>query len=233
MGLVRSETVITHGTALTATEFEEMARVGMSLVWSPTSNLLLYGKTTNIPAVVEAGVMMAIGPDWTPSGTANLLAELKVADRLDRDEFGDIIPDEAMWRMATSNPADMSEMQTRIGRIAPGLYADLVVIRGDVQSPYRAIVDARPSDVLGTIVSGEILYGERRLLDQLGRAGQYEVLPAEVACGEERGLATRASDAAIPGGQETLAQIVEILETDAEQDVIPLFDCGTETSAAN
>lgn len=232
MGLVRSETVITHGTALTSTEFEEMARVGMKLVWSPTSNLLLYGRTTDIPAVVEAGVMMAIGPDWTPSGTANLLAELKVADRLDREEYGDIITDDAMWRMATSNPADMSQMQTKIGRIAPGLYADLVVVRGDLEHPYRAVIDAGPADVLATLVSGEILYGERRLLDALGRAGQYETLPPEVACGEERGLAARASDPALPGGQETLETIVTTLETDTQQDVLPLFDCGEESAAA-
>lgn len=231
LGLVRPETVITHGTALTATEFAQMAEVGMKLTWSPTSNLLLYGKTTDIPAVLEAGVMVSIAPDWTPSGTANVLAELKVADRLDRDEYGDIITDEAMFRMATSNPADMSAMQDKIGRIAPGLYADLVVIRGDLEHPYRAVIDARPADVLGTFVGGEMLYGERRMLDALGRAGQYEVLTPEVACGEERGLAVRATDPNLAGGQESLADIVGALETDTHQAVIPLFECG-ETSAA-
>lgn len=232
MGLLRPEVVLTHGTALTSAEFEEMARVGMKLTWSPTSNLLLYGQTTDIPAALEAGVMISIGPDWTPSGTANLLAELKVADRLDREEFGDVISDEAMFRMATANPADMAAMADKIGRIAPGLYADLVVVRGDVEHPYRALIDAAPADVLATFVSGEILYGERRLLDALGKQGQYEILPSSVACGEERGIDVLASNPALQGGQESLATIIETLETDTNQDVIPLFDCGEESAAA-
>jgi cytosine/adenosine deaminase-related metal-dependent hydrolase len=232
LGLVRSEVVLTHGTALTSVEFEEMARAGMKLTWSPQSNLALYGRTTDIPAALTAGVMISIAPDWSPSGTANLLAELKVADQLDRDEYGDVITDEAMFQMATANPADMANMQTKIGRIAPGLYADLVVLRGDVEHPYRAIVDAAPADVLATFVSGEILYGERRLLDALGRQGQYETLPADVACGEERGLVARASDPALAGGQETLQTIVTTLETDTGESVIPLFDCGEESAAA-
>ena len=226
MGLVRPEVVVIHGTALTDTEFEEMGRVGMRLVWSPTSNLQLYGRTTDIATALSHGVMVSLAPDWTPSGTANVLSELKVADRVDSETFGDVIDDEALFRMVTSNPADTLGMQDRIGRIAPGLYADLVVVRGDAEHPYRALIDARPADVLGTLVSGEILYGETRLLDALGKAGQYQTIPAEVACGEERGIDV--VEPSVAGGEETLGEVISALETDSGQPVIPLFDCGAE-----
>ena len=48
---------------------------GAKLVWSPLSNLLLYGKTTAVYDALAAGVLVSLGTDWTPSGSANLLAE--------------------------------------------------------------------------------------------------------------------------------------------------------------
>ena len=49
------------------------------MVWSPMSNLLLYGGTADIAAALAAGVRIGIGSDWSPSGSKNLLGELKVA----------------------------------------------------------------------------------------------------------------------------------------------------------
>ena len=40
---------------------------------------LLYGKTADIAAAKAAGVRLGIGSDWSPSGSKNLLGELKVA----------------------------------------------------------------------------------------------------------------------------------------------------------
>src|SRR5262249_13875469 len=62
--LYAAQTAITHGTAFTATEFAKMAATGMKLTWSPRSNDSLYKQTTNILAALEAGVLVAIAPDW-------------------------------------------------------------------------------------------------------------------------------------------------------------------------
>jgi hypothetical protein len=90
--LLNDETVIIHGTALERSDFEAMraARsprangsgdgLGAKLVWSPLSNLLLYGETTNVYEALAAGVTVSLGTDWSPSGSGNLLEELKVAD---------------------------------------------------------------------------------------------------------------------------------------------------------
>ncbi len=50
-----------------------------SIVWSPLSNLLLYGGTARVEAAKAAGVTIGLGSDWSPSGSKNLLGELKVA----------------------------------------------------------------------------------------------------------------------------------------------------------
>ena len=64
------------------------------MVWSPLSNLMLYGGTTNIGAARSAGVPLALGSDWSPTGSKNLLNELKIA-RVD-NEVGD-------WAVKTVN----------------------------------------------------------------------------------------------------------------------------------
>ena len=50
-----------------------------ALVWSPFSNLWLYGSTTDIAAAREQGVSVCLGSDWGPSGTKNVQGEIKVA----------------------------------------------------------------------------------------------------------------------------------------------------------
>jgi 5-methylthioadenosine/S-adenosylhomocysteine deaminase len=50
-------------------------------VWSPFANFWLYGATANITAAKAAGVRIALGSDWAPSGTATSLREFKVAER--------------------------------------------------------------------------------------------------------------------------------------------------------
>ena len=61
-----------------------------SMVWSPFSNLLLYGGTSDVARARQEGVVMALGPDWSPTGSKNLLAELKVA-RMVSEDAGDVL----------------------------------------------------------------------------------------------------------------------------------------------
>ena len=68
-----------HAAALERADFDVLAAHGVSMVWSPLSNLLLYGDTADIAAAKAAGVPIAIGPDWSPTGSKHLLGELKVA----------------------------------------------------------------------------------------------------------------------------------------------------------
>ena len=80
-----------HCAALKAEDFTVFGQLGGAMVWSPLSNLLLYGATANIAAAIAAGVRIGIGSDWSPSGSKNLLGETQgrlarcAADRGDRE----------------------------------------------------------------------------------------------------------------------------------------------------
>ncbi len=209
LGLLRKEVVAIHGTALSAAQLNEMGAAGMKLVWSPQSNEVLYGQTTDVPAALKAGLKVALSPDWTPSGTNNLLAELKVADRINKARFGGLLSDAQLFEMATSVPAEIAGMGDKLGRIAPGLAADLVVVRANGKAPLRAVIEAQPTDVVLTVIGGQAMYGEPAMLGSLGVTG----FDAVSVCGQPRGLLVR--DATVPsGGGESLSDVISTLTSD-------------------
>jgi 5-methylthioadenosine/S-adenosylhomocysteine deaminase len=215
---LKPQVVGIHSTALTPAQLAEMGQAGMKIVWSPLSNLLLYGKTTDIPTALANHIPVALAPDWSPSGSANLLGELKVADRVNRERFGGVISDAQLVAMATSVPASIAGLGDKIGTIAPGLYADLVVVRPSVKGAYRAVIEAQPADVLLTTISGAALYGDPALV---GGVAQKHVYVTVSACGAPRQLAI-GDDATT---SESLDQIAATFAGDAVSSVIPLFQC--------
>ena len=81
-GLLTDTTVIVHGNGLEPEDFAAMRNaqsirsngtgdgLGAKLVWSPLSNLLLYGQTTLIYHALSSGLTVSLGTDWSPSGSA-------------------------------------------------------------------------------------------------------------------------------------------------------------------
>ena len=67
---INQNLVAIHCTALYPEHFERLA-ASAGVVWSPLSNFLLYGRTSDIEAAKDAGVTIALGADWSPSGSKN------------------------------------------------------------------------------------------------------------------------------------------------------------------
>jgi len=166
-GLIMDETVVIHGTALDASQFEKMAEKGAGLVWSPISNLLLYGDTTDVVAADNAGVTISLAPDWGPSGSKSNLHELKTADLWNRDILGGHFSDYELAQMVTSNAAEISNWQDFVGQIETGMYADLVVLDTFHENPYRNLIEAIDRDVRLTIVQGKAVFGDVDLMTSL------------------------------------------------------------------
>jgi len=174
-GLLTDTTVVVHGVALEASDFEAMRTapsirsdgsgdgLGAKLVWSPLSNLLLYGHTANVYEAVAAGVTVSLGTDWSPSGSRNLLGELKIADIALRDpavlgasrkllpelaiegksneavERAERALDQLMVDMVTRNPAATVRWQNQVGSLEAGKAADLFVISGEPDRKRQAM----------------------------------------------------------------------------------------------
>jgi 5-methylthioadenosine/S-adenosylhomocysteine deaminase len=163
--LYAPQTAIIHGTAFGNAELQTMADHGMSLVWSPRSNVFLYGggtdlsKTTNIPLALAKGINVALAPDWSLGGSQNLLDELRYADQVDNAVFGDLLTPRELFEMVTINAARALGIDGALGTIEVGKKADLFVI-GAGADPYATLLAARPADVRLVLVGGRALYGD-------------------------------------------------------------------------
>jgi cytosine/adenosine deaminase-related metal-dependent hydrolase len=155
-----------HATALTRDDLAVVAEHGGSIVWSPFSNLILYGGTTDVASATQLGVKVALGSDWSPTASKNLLNELKVAQILSNDrQLG--LTDQQLVEMVTLSPAQILGWQSLLGSIEPGKLADLTVVARRTGDPYRHLIDATESDIRLVIIGGIGRYGTPALLQKL------------------------------------------------------------------
>ena len=210
--LYAPQTTITHGVAFTATEFQTMATAGMKLTWSPASNVSLYGTTANIPAALDAGVTVALAPDWSMGGSQNLLDEMRFADAWDDAHWNDRLGAKDLVTMTTKNAASVLGLSARLGQIKPGYLADLMVVNKSAGTPYDAILAAKPSDVRLVMVGGQALYGD---VDLQSIAPAKPGCESFSACGVSKFLCVATTDPTNKLNQ-TYAQIQSALEQGLE-----------------
>ena len=94
------------------------------MVWSPLSNLLLYGGTARVEAARAAGVKIGLGSDWSPTGSKNLLGELKVAWLYSQNVLNGLFSARDLVAMATRDAAAILKWKGWLGTIAAGARAD-------------------------------------------------------------------------------------------------------------
>lgn len=164
-----------HCTALDATDFSTMAEHKAKVVWSPLSNLLLYGKTTDVVAARTAGLTIALGSDWSPSGSKNLLGELKAA-KVVSAHFGLGFSAYDIVSMATRNPAAILKWDGKLGTLANGKFADLLVVNGQDGDPYDHLIKSREQDIALVTIGGQPHYGSKKTMQQAGGTGEDLVI---------------------------------------------------------
>jgi len=164
--LVQPSLVGIHALGLHPEDLDVMAEQGAKIVWSPFSNLLLYGRTLDLKAVLASGVDFSLGCDWGPTGSVNLLQELKVA-RFEADSQGVDLPDRELVRLVTSAAAKVASWDRALGSIKRGALADLLVVRGTDGDPYEHLIAATEDQVDLVMVGGTARFGEPELMRTL------------------------------------------------------------------
>lgn len=194
-----------HSTALAVADFEEWKGLGGgAIVWSPFSNLWLYGGTTDVLAARAAGIRVCLGSDWTPSGTRNVLGELKIAAEWNRHALAGALSDADIVELATANPGDTLARPwgVQAGRLVPGALADITVFHQVATDPWRTILRATERHVRLVVVGGRPAYGNTSLLRA---AGAIDVEPITVA-GVRRGIVMKLPDELLPPEPDLQAQ---------------------------
>ncbi len=177
LGLLTSKTVIVHALALGESEFKRMKDVGASLVWSPHSNEQLYGQTLNICLAIEHNIPLALAPDWAITGSSNMLAELRYAAKWCSLYMNTPLSDQTLVEMATSIPAFIAGIDDEVGTIQPGLRADLLVIAGNPEKPYRSLLEAGEKDLELVLINGVPIYGEPTMMSRFWNMTELSNIP--------------------------------------------------------
>ena len=156
LGCLKTNTVIVHGVAIDGNGWRRVARAGAGLVWCPASNVFLFGETAGVHELIAsadgARVTVALGTDSRVTGSRDLLDELRAARGA-----APLSPD-ALFRMVTRDAAALLR-QSRAGRLAVGLPADLMVIPPLAGEPGAALLQAKRRDVQLVTVEGRPLVG--------------------------------------------------------------------------
>ena len=162
-----------HSVALTPADITIFADHGAAMVWSPLSNLLLYGATADVAAMKAAGVLIGLGSDWSPSGSKNLLGELKVAQLVSAHAAGGpIFTDQEIVAMVTSTAARMLGWEGAIGSIEAGKRADLIAVSGTSVDPYTGLIATTERDLVLVMIGGIAACGQPHLVEPFTTSGE-------------------------------------------------------------
>ncbi|HEX2036315.1 MAG TPA: 5'-deoxyadenosine deaminase [Chloroflexota bacterium] len=176
LGLLSQRSVVAHCVWPEPLEVDHLAGSGASVVHCPSCNLKLSSGIAPIAAYLRQEINVAVGADGAPANNRlDGWEELRLAALLAKVQAGpEALPARQVFFLATRGGARALGLESEIGSIEPGKYADLVLI--DLQTPHAAgagegpegiftqlVYSARAADVRTVLVGGRILVEEGRL----------------------------------------------------------------------
>ncbi len=173
-GLLGPGLSVAHCVWAEARELDLIARDGVIVVHNPASNLMLGSGIMPYAACVERGIALGLGSDsGNTGGRADPFELMRLANMLPRvDPRGRGFPDaRAALTMASAGGAAALGLGGEAGRLAPGLFADIVLLRLDdgatataLPSAETVVRHASPANVEATMVGGRWAFRDGRIL---------------------------------------------------------------------
>ena len=146
LGCLAANSVLVHGVGLRKRDVDRVIASGAAVVWCPTSNRTLLGRSLD-PRRLRAAGRLALGSDSRLSGARDLLDEMRGV--VARGELGPA----QLLELVTTAAARILRLPGR-GSLAPGARADLVIVEdrgGDAESSLAGI---RRSDIRAVVRDG-------------------------------------------------------------------------------
>ena len=157
LGCLADNTVLVHGAGLTAMDIERVIVHDAAVIWCPSSNLSMLGRTLDPRRLFDAG-RLALGSDSRLSGARDLLDELRVAAA-----HSDLAPRELL-RLVTSAARGILRLPD-VGGLAAGQRADLLILRDTGGDPYQQLIDIKRSDICAVVRGGAPLIADPAFAD--------------------------------------------------------------------
>jgi 5-methylthioadenosine/S-adenosylhomocysteine deaminase len=195
LDLLDGDTIAAHCIWLDAEELDLLAAGKVKVAHDPESNMKLGAGVAPVLEMLRRGIDVGLGTDGCASNNdLDLFGEMGMAVKLHKVFSGDptALTAERVVEMATIGGARVLGMADRIGSIAPGKQADIILV--DMRKPHltplyhpcsHLVYAARGADVVTSIIGGRIVMKERRLLQ----------IDPESIMEEVRRIASRISEA--------------------------------------
>lgn len=174
IGLLTATPVLAaHCVHLTDEDIAVLAEHRVGISHNPGSNMKLASGVAPVPRLLAAGAIVALGTDGAASNNnLDLLEEARLAALLHKLEGNDptLVSAGQALEMATRSGARALGIDDRVGHLAPGMKADVVLLdfrqahlfpRHDVIS--HLVYAARAGDVRHVFVNGRPLMIDREL----------------------------------------------------------------------
>ncbi|TPG11391.1 amidohydrolase [Rhodanobacter glycinis] len=145
LGCLAANSVLVHGVGLREQDVDRVIASDAAVVWCPTSNRSLLGRSLDPRRLCAAG-RLALGSDSRLSGARDLLEEMRgVAAR------GELSPAQLLG-LVTTQAARILRLPSR-GSLEPGMPADLVIVE-DRGGEARSLVNIERSQIRAVVRDG-------------------------------------------------------------------------------
>jgi len=172
-GFLGPDVVLAHCCYLTDEDIGILARTGASISTNPVSNMYLGNMFARIPALLEAGVTVGIGPDGAASNnTQDMLEALKFCALVQKGHSEDAakLTAQQVLDIATLGGAKSLRRLNDLGSIEPGKRADFFLFdprdvrSGPWHEPVSAVIySGSERNITATVVDGKVLMRDRVL----------------------------------------------------------------------
>ena len=140
LGLFARNSVLVHAVALDRKSLALVKKNGCSLVWCPSSNLFILGRTLS-SQVLHSGVPTALGTDSGLSSEGDMLDEIRVARAVSD------VSDDRIYAMVTIAAAQVLRLSHGEGSIREGGVADLALFKDRGSMPAETLGRQLPDAV--------------------------------------------------------------------------------------
>ena len=166
-------TVIVHGLGLDECGFSLLRSARAALIWCPTSNVFLFGRTHD-PKILATLPHLALGSDSPLTAAGDLLDEVRFA----AESIG--LPVEQLYSLVTTRAAQALRLKSGEGNLRVGAPADFIAVRDTGQSPARRLANLHYRDVELVVIGGQVQLASARLLPRLPRLVTTGLRPLDV-----------------------------------------------------
>jgi len=174
IGVLSERMLAAHMVHPTEEEIDLLAENNVKIAHCPESNLKLASGVAPVPQMIDKGITVSVGTDGTASNDdLDIIGEISTAAKIHKGVNLDptVLNARQALRMATIDGAKAIRLESKIGSLEIGKFADIVLIDIDdphlqpLFDPYTQIVySSNGKDVDTVIIGGKVIVSNKNII---------------------------------------------------------------------